>query len=282
MLPRSTKALRQRLDAAAADFAAHAVVHDVTRDGLFARLEPMTVRAAEVIDLGAATGLATRRLKARFPGARVHAVDVSLAMLREHRGGWLRKPSLIQADARALPFADNSIDVVFANLLLPFVDAVDHVCAVVSRVLKDGGLFAFSSLGPDSLGVLRRAWQGVDDAAHVAAFDDMHVTGDQLVAAGLRDPVLDIDRLTLCYRGPEALFADLTATGARNSLSGRSPGLTGRRRWQIVMDRLFGGDGPLEIELELVYGHAFGGAPMRARGPIAIDPASIGRRQSGA
>ena len=245
MLPRSTKALRQRLDAAAADFAAHAVVHDVTRDGLFDRLEPMTVQAAEVIDLGAATGLSTRRLKARFPGARVHAVDVSLAMLREHSRGWLRKPSLI--DARALPFADNSIDVVFANLLLPFVDAVDHVCAEVSRVLMDGGLFAFSSLGPDSLGVLRRAWDGIDAAAHVAAFDDMHVTGDQLVAAGLRDPVLDVDRLTLRYRGPEALFADLTATGARNSLSGRSPGLTGRRRWQIVMDRLFGGNGPLEI-----------------------------------
>ena len=279
MLPRSTKALRRRLDAAAPDFAAHALVHEVTRDGLFARLEPMTIRAREVVDLGAATGLSSQRLKTRFPGARVHAVDVSLAMLAQHPAGWLRKPSLVQADATALPFADGSIDVVFANLLLPFVDAVDRVCAEVSRVLTDGGLFVFSSLGPDSFGALRRAWHGIDDAAHVAGFDDMHETGDQLVAAGLRDPVLDVDYLTVSYRGPDTLFADLTATGARNSLLGRSRGLMGRRRWQTLIDRLFAADGPLEIELELVYGHAFGGAPMQARGPIAIDPASIGRRR---
>ena len=37
--------------------------------------------------------------------------------------------------------------------------------------------------------------------------------------------------------------------------------------------------GALGLDLELVYGHAFGGAPMQARGPVAIDPASIGRRR---
>ena len=276
----SNQALRQRLDAAAPLFTAHAFVHDITRDGLFDRLEPMTIRARDVVDLGAATGLSSRRLKSRFGGARVLAVDVSLAMLRQHTSGWLRKPSRIQADASALPFADNSIDVVFANLLLPFVDDVSRVLGEVARVLTEDGLFAFSSLGPDSLGALRRAFHGIDERDHVASFGDMHETGDQIVRAGLRDPVLDVDRLTLSYTSPESLFADLTATGARNSLAGRPKGLMGQSRWQIVMDRLFAQAMPLEIELELVYGHAFGGAPMQARGPIAIDPGSIGRRSS--
>jgi malonyl-CoA O-methyltransferase len=126
---------------------------------------------------------------------------------------------------------------------------------------------------------LRRAWAAVDRAAHVAQFNDMHDIGDLLVRAGLRDPVLDVDRLTISYRYADALFADLTATGARNSLAGRAKGLMGRRRWAAFTANLFRDGKPLELDLELVYGHAFGGAPMQARGPVAIDPAAIGRRR---
>ncbi len=279
MLPRSPHDLDRRLDAAAPRFDEHAFVHAVTREGLFTRLLPMTIRARHVLDLGCATGASVAALRQRFPKARVHALDRSRGMLAQQRGGWLRKPSRIQADARQLPFADGSIDVVFANLLLPFVDGSERVFAEVARVLGDDGLFAFSSLGPDSFAELRSAWAAVDREPHVAEFSDMHDIGDRLVRAGLRDPVLDVDRLTVSYRRADALFADLTATGARNSLAGRSRGLTGRGRWQSFTRHLFRDGKAFELELELVYGHAFGGAPMQARGPIAIDPASIGRRR---
>ena len=279
MLPRSRHDLDRRLDAAAPRFAEHAFVHTVTREGLLLRLEPMTLHARHVLDLGSATGAATEQLRKRFPKARLHALDRSRSMLEQHRGSWLRKPSRIQADVRQLPIADNSIDVVFANLLLPFVDDIGPVFTEVARVLTDGGVFAFASLGPDSFAELRRAWAAVDSAPHVAEFNDMHDIGDLLVRAGLRDPVLDIDRLGVSYERPAALFADLTATGARNSLAGRRQGLTGRRHWAKFTGNLFRDSKPLELDLELVYGHAFGGAPMQARGPIAIDPVSIGRRR---
>ena len=279
MLIRSRHDLDRRLDDAAPRFDEHAFVHAVTREGLLARLEPMTIRARHVLDLGSATGASVDALRKRFPKSRVHALDRSRRMLEEHRGRWLRKPSRIQADARRLPFADNSIDVVFANLLLPFIDEIDQVFAEVARVLADGGLFAFSSLGPDSFAELRRAWAAVDPAPHVANFPDMHDIGDLLVRAGLRDPVLDVDRLKVSYQRADALFADLGATGARNSLAARSRGLMGRHRWAAFSGQLFREGKGLELDLELVYGHAFGGAPMQARGPVAIDPASIGRRR---
>ncbi len=287
MLTRSRHHLDRRLDAAAPRFNEHAFVHAVTREGLLARLAPMTIRARHVLDLGSATGASVDELRKRFPKARVHALDRSRRMLEQHRGRWLRKPSRIQADARQLPFADASIDVVFANLLLPFVDEIDRVFAEVARVLADGGLFAFSSLGPDSFAELRRAWAAVDAAPHVADFNDMHDIGDLLVRAGLRDPVLDVDRLKVSYQRADTLFADLAATGARNSLAGRPAGLMGRRRWEAFTGNLFRDGKALELDLELVYGHAFGGPPMQARGPIggpagqpiAIDPASIGRRR---
>ncbi len=279
MLRRLTSHLDRRLDAAAARFDEHAFVHAVTREGLLGRLEPMTIGAQHVLDLGSATGASIESLKKRFPKARVHAVDRSRPMLEQHRQGWFKRPSRIQADARQLPFQDNCIDVVFANLLLPFVDDIDQVFAEVARVLADGGVFAFASLGPDTFNELRGAWAAIDRAPHVADFPDMHDIGDLLVRAGLRDPVLDVDRLKVSYQRADTLFADLGATGGRNSLAGRPPGLMGRRRWQAFTASLFGAGQALELDLELVYGHAFGGAPMQARGPIAIDPASIGRRR---
>ena len=67
----------------------------------------------------------------------------------------------------------------------------------------------------------------MDDAPHVSPFADMHNVGDALVGAGLRDPVLDVDELSVTYRDSSALFADLTAAGARNALAARHQALTG-------------------------------------------------------
>ncbi len=275
---RSTTWLRQRLDSSAERFDEHAFLPGVTRDGLFERLAPMTIPAKQVIDLGTATGLGMAALKSRFPGAAVHGVDLSLGMLRRHEGSWFRKPSLVQARAEALPFRDDSIDVVFANLLLPFVDDPASVMVEVARVLKKDGVFAFASLGPDTFRELREAWRTVDDGVHVAEFPDMHDVGDAIVRAGLCDPVLDVDRVKVSYSSPESLFADLTYTGARNVLDGRLRGLMSRERLDRFQKSLFGNENSLTLEVELVYGHAFGGEPMQARGPIAIDPGSIGRR----
>ena len=213
--------VRRRFDRAAATFDSADFVHKVTRDGLLARIEPMSVQARTVIDLGAATGSATPALGKRFRGARVVALDLSAAMLQKARDkqSWFKRIAAVQADATAIPLADNSVDVVFANLLLPWINDPPRAFAEINRVLRDEGLFAFSTLGPDSLLVLRQAWQTVDDDAHVNRFADMHNVGDALVRAGLRDPVLDVDRLSVTYENPRGLFRDLTGAGARNSLA---------------------------------------------------------------
>ena len=57
----------------------------------------------------------------------------------------------------------------------------------------------FSSFGPDTLFELRAAWAEVDPGDHVHHFIDMHDYGDMLMAAGLADPVMDVERMTLTY-----------------------------------------------------------------------------------
>ena len=282
LAPLDRRASRRRFDAAADTFDDADFAHAATRDGLMARLEPVVVDAGLVLDLGAATGAALEPLKRRFPKATVIAIDQSAPMLEKcrRRRRWPRRFPAVQADATALPLADGAVDVVFANLLLPWIDDPGMLAAEVGRVLRKDGLFVFSSLGPDSLGALREAWAAIDDGAHVRPFPDMHDLGDALVRAGLRDPVLDVDRLDVSYETPAKLFADLTSTGARNSLGGRRTGLTGRETFERLSSAL-PDDGRIRIELELVYGHAWGSGVRRDDGAVRIDAGDIPVRKRG-
>lgn len=260
-------------------------VHAVTRDGLLERMQPLAIEPASILDLGAATGTAAAALEKRFRGAHLVSLDLSRNMLRQARRkrGWLsrRRASYVQAEASYLPFPDQSIDMVFSNLLLPFIDRPENVFAEVSRVLREDGVFAFATLGPDSLQEMREAWRHVDSGVHVTDFPDMHNIGDALVKSGLRDPVLDVDRLVVQYEDPGRLFTDLGNVGARNTLEQRARTLMGTRRFADMRAALKGAsaDGKIRLDLELVYGHCWGGGSRGDPTNFTIDASRIPRRR---
>lgn len=274
--------LRRRFDRAAKTFDDFDFVHTVTRDGLLTRLQPMLVTATTVVDLGCATGAACKPLAQHFRGAHIVALDSSANMLRHtaRRQSWLKKFSLLQADAGAIPLTDHSVDVVFCNQLLPWIDDPAPLFAEVGRVLRADGLFLFAALGPDSFSELRNAWLEVDGGVHVNPFPDMHNLGDAAVRAGLRDPVLDVDRLSVTYADTDALFRDLTGSAARNSLAARQQCLTGKHAFERMTTALRqrGHDGIIELDLELVYGHCWGSGPRERGGEFRISAEAIGRR----
>lgn len=277
-----TADVRRRFDRAAPGFDGVDFVHAVTREGLLERLDPLLVAAGTVVDLGCATGAACRHLARRFRPFRVIGLDLSFAMLRQtqkKRSLW-EKTSAVQADATALPFPDQSVAVIFANLLLPWIDDPAELFAEVARVLQKNGLFLFSTLGPDSLSELRSAWKSVDADVHVQQFFDMHDIGDTAVRAGLRDPVLDVDRLAITYASADAAFADLTAIGGRNCLLDRRRSLTGRARFGELLGALEATrrDGALRFDLELIYGHCWGAGRTAKSGEYRVDAAQIRRR----
>ena len=232
-----------------------------------------------VLVLGCGTGADVAPLEKRFRGARILGTDRSTSMLLAALRGrrrWRARSEFLRCDPRALPLADGSVDLVYANLSLAALDDPAPAFAEIARVLRADGLFVFATLGPDSLDELRNAWAAVDDGPHVQSFLDMHDLGDLLLRAGMRDPVLDVDRLRLEYAGSAALFRDLTATGARNALAGRRRSLTGRARFGRMTAALeTAAQGmPIELGLELVYGHCWSGGGS-ARMPMS---ASILRR----
>jgi malonyl-CoA O-methyltransferase len=286
--PLNSRHVRRRFDRAATNFGHADFVHRRTADAMLQRMQPMTVEPQLIVDLGAAAGSDSAALARRFRRARVIGIDFSLGMLRQARRNrrWLSKPRDVCADACQLPLRDGAVDLVFANLLLPWIDPPDLLFREVARVMRRDGLFVFSSLGPASLVALRDAWCHVDGDPHVHRFADMHDIGDALLRNGLRDPVLDVDPMRITYRNADALLADLTASGSRNCLHDRRRSLTGKQRFAAFVERLERGqvDGILPLGLEIVFGHAWGaGARDGARvgtGEFAIDPATIGKRRS--
>jgi malonyl-CoA O-methyltransferase len=281
----------RRFDRAAPHFDEADFVHRYAARGLIERMSPMLVDVQRILDAGAATGAASRELADIYRRSHVIGIDRSANMLqraKRERSGLARIPRLlrrsrlweVRACAAALPLRQGSIDLAFANMLLPWIHEVEPFFAEIGRVLRKDGLFVFSTLGPDSLLELRQAWASIDDYAHVNTFIDMHDVGDALLRAGLREPVLDTDYLTVRYRSADEFLADLTRAGARNSLERRRTSLTGKNRIATVKRILESScdEGSLSFRLELVFGHAWGGGPRQSPGEFAVDVSRVGRR----
>ena len=273
--------VRRRFDRIASGFDQADFVHRLTFDELLSRLSAVVIKPDIVLDLGCATGTGSKQLTSRFRRSRVISLDISSEMLRQSndKRRLFAKPSTIQGDAYRIPLKDQSIDIVFANMLLPWIGDLPACLSEIGRVLRKDGLFAFATFGPDSLSEVREAWRSIDEDWHVNAYPDMHDIGDALVRAGLRDPVLDVDHLTVTYRDTDALYRDLTSAGGRNCLRGRRQTLTGKDRFRAMDQVLAAGmsEELLELRLELVYGHAWGGVPRQAEGEFRIDPDRIMR-----
>ncbi|HZF26268.1 MAG TPA: malonyl-ACP O-methyltransferase BioC [Steroidobacteraceae bacterium] len=272
--------MRRGFERASRSYDRAAILQTEVRQRLLSRLEYVRLEPELIVDAGCGTGHAARELKRRFPRARVVALDIATGMLREatHQQGWRRRFERVCADAERMPLPDESVDLIFSNLMLQWCDVPDGVLREVQRVLKPRGLLTFSTLGPDTLMELRAAWAAVDERPHVSRFIDMHDLGDALVRARLAEPVLDVERFTLTYDTAIALMRDLKAIGAQNATAGRPSGLTGRARFAAVTAAYerFRIAGRLPATYEVVLGHAWGA--VSREGEVRVPLSQISRR----
>ncbi len=267
------RAVRRAFERAAPTYDRNSVLQCEVGLRLLKHLEPIRIDPARIVDLGCGTGLFLPELHKRFPRASLVGVDIARPMLgiAASRTPWLaralrfKRPALVCGDAERLPLAAASVPFVFSNLALQWTRP-EAVFAEVARVTSTGGLFLFSTFGPDTLKELRSSFAAVDGYQHVNTFVDMHDLGDALVHAGFSDPVMEMEVITLEYACVEAVARDLKAIGARNALPGRPRGLSGRGRWREVIAQYEKSrrNGVLPATYEVVYGHAWKVAPKHA------------------
>jgi len=251
---------RKSFAAAAASYDSAAVLAREVGQRMADRLDCVKLAPRLFADIGCATGDGVRALMRRYPDALPLAVDYAQPMLAEiqNRASWRERlrgkaPRCVNADVRALPFAANSLDLVWSNLMLHWLPDPKPAFSELHRVLVEGGLLHFAMLGPDTLKDLRAASAKVGAGWTAPSFLDMHDIGDMLVAADFGDPVMEMEMLTLTYRTPRDFLADQRRLGVRDGLIGQLPWRTWRQvfaAWERV-------DGLLPARFEIVYGHAW-------------------------
>ena len=246
------------------------------------RLELVKIDPARVLDAGCGEGGDLSMLQNQYDKAYVLGLDAAPAMLleaqRKHVAAlssmnrllakWLpaklgaargQNAGLVAGDFAELPLSAQAVELVWSNLALHWHPQPDRVFAEWRRVLKVDGLLMFSCFGPDTFKELRAAFAGIDGAAHVLPFVDMHDLGDMLVNVGFSTPVMDMEVITVTYASVEKLLDDVRAWGG-NPLSTRRSSLMGGDSWRRVcqaIEKMRRPDGLIALTFEIIYGHAF-------------------------
>jgi malonyl-CoA O-methyltransferase len=221
------------------------------------KLELLKHQPRSLLIIPDAPGIHANRLAKRFPKAALSSVlesDLSwtdttkmkLARTFNFIANGLSRFPKMSEDGLALP--DQSQDMVFSNLWIHSLDEPKWVVQEAWRVLREGGLFSFSYLGPDT-GAELRAMQSyvIGDAklANLPGAWDMHDLGDALVESRFSDPVMDMEYLYLEYESDALYLQDALALGL----------LSAQQVEAIAADKTV--KLPRKMTLEVVYGHAW-------------------------
>lgn len=264
----ATPALHAAFEGAPAGYEGSDDLRRGIADELLERLAGVKIEPRTVVELGCGSGHAARALQKMYRRADVLGIDTARGALPSIGGGWRpgRRPRAVRADVARLPLADASVDLLYSNLLFRWLSEPRPLFAELRRVLRPEGVLMFSTLGPDTLWELREARDTVDGRVPVPGFTDMHDIGDELLAAGFRDPVMDVDRLRRGYPDPRALLRSIREVGVPGAAAGRRRGLTGRALLERLHDAwpARGDDGSLLASWEVVFGHAWGAHTPRA------------------
>ena len=279
------RAVRRAFARAAPTYDAAAALQREVGSRMASRLDYVRMAPRMILDAGCGTGEAVGELGARYAGARLVALDVAWPMVEIARerarratsllrrllpealgGGGPAAPLFVCGDFNALPLSGVVFDLVWSNLALQWTNDLPRAFAEIRRVLKVGGLFTFTTFGPDTLKEVRSAFARADGHTHTNRFTDMHDIGDMLAAAGFADPVMDMEQLTVTYADAGALMRELKQIGATNATRGRPHGLMGRGRWQRAVAGLdaMRREGRIPATFEVVYGHAWKGEPRHS------------------
>ncbi|WP_083607961.1 malonyl-ACP O-methyltransferase BioC [Teredinibacter haidensis] len=192
-----------------------------------------------LLDLGCGTGYCIEKLLQEFPTiaqpeGRIHALDIAEGMLEqaEQKFEELGLEENIQwhlGDMESLPFVDETFDGCISSLTVQWSENPQQLFDEMSRALKPGGWFAFTTLGPETLFELRSAWQQIDEFAHVNQFMPLESIKEVAEQAGFNIVAYKSETPVLYYHDVTHLMRELKGIGAHTINEGRQQGLMGRR-----------------------------------------------------
>jgi SAM-dependent methyltransferase len=231
--------------AAAGPYADAAFLERRASEDLIERLEAIQRPFPRVLTIGGVATLAPIRAEADFSTAAAVSQGFGASVI----------------DPERLPFADQAFDLILAPLSLCWANDLPGALVQLRRALRPDGLLLATLYGPETLSQLRAVLLEAEAettggaALRIAPFPALQEAAGLLQRAGFALPAADREVLTVHYRDPMRLLADLRCMGETAALASRPPPLrreTIARAIMLYQERFARADGRVSATFELV------------------------------
>ena len=222
-------------------------------------LEKIDSSPRRILDIGTGTGRIAFGVRDKFPQAKIFGCDLAWGMVEVANGKRVSSDGvyLCQADAESLPYADKAFDLVISNAVYQWVEDLKSAFREISRILADGGSFAFTTFGKGTLNELGQAFKesGAGGGSHGQEFAAQESIKDILSENSFSN-------LTICSRGMKRYYADVSELilnirriGAKNATLERNAGLGSRKSFEKMKqfyNERFREDGKVFATFEII------------------------------
>jgi malonyl-CoA O-methyltransferase len=200
-----------------------------------------------ILEIGCGTGLLTRDIQARWPGAELVVTDLSPGMLAKAASGGLVAARFLTMDGEAPTFEGPWFDLILSSLTFQWFDDLAGAIARLAGLLRPGGSLIFSTMGRGSFA----QWRAAHVACGVTSGVPDYPTLAELRAmlAGFEDAFAFDETVALDGVGAKALLGHLKGIGAVVPGEGRHPLDAGALRRVMVAYDAAGGQDSYELLL---------------------------------
>ncbi len=254
---------RKVFDRHASTYDLYSSLQNNISDKLFKKLDLIQINPNLILDLGCGTGRNGRMMKEKYQNIKIINYDFSVNMLKEAKKNQYKmlnnKSNFVCGDIEKLAFSENTFDVIWSTSSLQWCNNLSDTFNKAKVILKPGGLFIFSTFGPNTLFELRNITKKISNYQKTNNFLDAFSIREKLINEGFVDPVIDSEEFCLAYKDINKLFLDLRKIGATSGFKKRNIGLSGKSFLKLIIDgyKEYSYDGIFPATYEALYGYAW-------------------------
>lgn len=220
------QAVARQFNKAAKNYHQHADIQRVTANTL---LDLGPGKAAHVLDVGCGPASTTARLLPR--SQRYIGVDIAPAMLSTAAADF-PKLTWLNAEWEALPIAENSIDWLFANLSMQWVDDLKRAVAEAYRVVRPGGVVTVNTVVEGTFSSFIKSWNALDSLQHTQAFHTAASAQHEVGLLNWHSTDFILENHTQYFANVFDLMGSIKGVGANYVRRPDNAGLMTRSRFQ--------------------------------------------------
>ena len=199
----------------AASYDDHAGIQEKCAEKLIGLLEGKYF--AQILEIGCGTGIYTRLLRNKYPGAGITAVDISeemVALARTKLQG--ANIDFAAADGERIA-SDKKFGLITSNASFQWFNDLDATIKLFSRTLTPGGVLSFSMYGPKTFTELNEVLMTYFDREHRLAASKFYSHGELKTIIGkyFSEYELKEECFTANFSSLRGLLLDIKRSGTR-------------------------------------------------------------------